>query len=175
MSDEVRRDYDIDDQVMAVTAEQLKALGDPLRLRICDVVLERAMSVKEIAARVGRSPGTVAHHVTLLVDAGMLRVVRTRRIRAVEERFYGRVARTIVLPPTPGELPFARDMLAEVDHERRADERTGMVTFRHARIAPERIEEFARRLATLAAEFVDAPRDGEVEFGLYIALYPTTR
>ena len=175
MSSVGRRDYEIADRVEATSPEQLKALGDPLRLRICDLVLERAMSVKELAARVGRPPGSVAHHVALLVDAGILRVVRTRRVRAVEERFYGRVARTIVLPPTPGELPFAREMLAEVDHERRADERTGTVTFRHARIGPDRIEEFARRLEALADEFVDAPRSGDIEFGLYIALYPTTR
>jgi hypothetical protein len=133
------------------------------------------MSVNELADRVKRQPGSVAHHVGVLVRAGILRVVATRRVRAVEERFYGRVARTIVLPPTPGELLFVRDMLAEVDHDRRAQDRQGFVTFRHARLAPERVAEFARRFEALAAEFVDAPRGGEVEFGLYVALYPTTR
>ena len=102
MSSDGFRDYELADRVDASAPEQLKALGDPLRLRICDLVLERAMSVAEIAVRVGRPPGSVAHHVNVLVAAGLLRVVRTRRVRAVEERFYGRVARTIVLPPTPG-------------------------------------------------------------------------
>ncbi len=175
MPSDQSRDYELADRVDAAAPEQLKALGDPLRLRICDLVLERAMSVNELAARVDRPPGSVAHHVAVLVDAGILRVVRTRRVRAVEERFYGRVARTIVLPPTPGELPFVRDMLAEIDHDRRARERSGFVTFRHARIAPARVAEFARRLEDLAAEFVDLPRGGDVEFGLYVALYPTTR
>lgn len=36
--------------------------------------------------------------VNLLVDAGLLRVVRTRRVRAIDER-YGRVARTIYIGP----------------------------------------------------------------------------
>src|SRR5439155_2999817 len=106
MSSDTARDYEISDRLVAVTPEQLKALGDPLRLRICDLVLERAMSVNELAARVDRPAGSVAHHVRVLVAAGMLRVVRTRRVRAVEARFYGRVARPIALPPTPGELPF---------------------------------------------------------------------
>jgi DNA-binding transcriptional ArsR family regulator len=175
MSSDGSRDYELTGKVDATTPEQLKALGDPLRLRICDLVLERAMSVAEIAVRVDRPPGSVAHHVNVLVAAGLLRVVRTRRVRAVEERFYGRVARTIVLPPTPGELPFIRDVLAEIDHERRARDRKGFVTFRHARIAPERVDEFAHRLAALAEEFVDLPRGGDVEFGLYVALYPTVR
>jgi DNA-binding transcriptional ArsR family regulator len=173
MSSETIRDYELGDRMVAATSGQLTALGDPLRLRICDLVLERAMSVNEIAGRVGRPAGSVAHHVAVLLDAGLLRVVRTRRVRAVEERFYGRVARTIVRPPTPGELPFVHDMLAEIDHERRARDRAGTVTFRHARLAPDRVAEFARRLEALAAEFVDAPRGGEVEFGLYVALYPT--
>src|SRR5438477_11179265 len=133
MSSDGFRDYELADRVDASAPEQLKALGDPLRLRICDLVLERAMSVAEIAVRVGRPPGSVAHHVNVLVAAGLLRVVRTRRVRAVEERFYGRVARTIVLPPTPGELPFIRDVLAEVDHERRASDRRGFGAFRSAR------------------------------------------
>ena len=35
---------------------------------------------------------TVAHHVNVLAEAGMLRVVRTRRVRAIDERYYGRTA-----------------------------------------------------------------------------------
>src|SRR2546423_4552307 len=95
------RDYELADKVDATTPGQLKALGDPLRLRICDLVLERAMSVAEIAARVGRPPGSVAHHVNVLVVAGLLRVVRTRRVRAAEEPLYGRGAPPTVLPPPP--------------------------------------------------------------------------
>ena len=100
MSDVTRRDYELDDEVDASRPEQLKALGDPLRMRICDLVLERAMSVTELAERVGRPKGTVAYHVDLLVEAGLLKVVRTRKVRAIDERFYGRVARTIVFPHT---------------------------------------------------------------------------
>ena len=35
---------------------------------------------------------TIACHVNLLVDTGLIRVVRTRRVRAIEERYYGRIA-----------------------------------------------------------------------------------
>jgi hypothetical protein len=50
--------------------------------------------VAELAAAVQRPKSTVAHHVNVLVEAGMLRVVRTRRVRAIDERYYGRTART---------------------------------------------------------------------------------
>ncbi len=186
MSDVPARDYELEDHVDADSPERLKALGDPLRSLICDLVLERAMSVTELAERVDRPKGTVAYHVDVLVDAGLVRVVRTRRVRATEERFYGRVARTFVLPSTPGELPFVQEVLAEFDHERMAKDesvvaeggtgpRSGLVTYRHARVPVDRVAEYADRLHALTLEFVDEPRRGDTEFGLYIALFPTTR
>src|SRR5882762_7036028 len=68
-------------------------MSDPLRGTILDLLLERAATVSELASAVGRPKSTVAHHVNVLVDAGMLQVVRTRRVRAIDERFYGRTAR----------------------------------------------------------------------------------
>lgn len=185
-----RRDYQLDDVLDIDTADRIKALGDPLRLQICDLVLERAYSVTELAERVDRPKGTVAYHVDLLVDAGLLKVVRTRRVRAVDERFYGRVARTYLLHDTIGPeepLGFLGDVLREVDRERMGEQhdpndesaptwtRATMTTYRRARIPADRAAEYARRLSELTLEFVDEPRDGDVEFGLYVALFPTNR
>ena len=184
------RDYELEDVLDVDTPERLKALGDPLRGHICDLVLERAMSVTEIAERVGRPRGSVAYHVDILVDAGLLQVTHTRRVRAVDERFYGRTARTYLLPDTPGEMPLLRQMMAEYDHataDRLIAERLierpdtpicdGPVftTSRRARIPVARAAEYARRLDELTVEFVDEPRDGDVEFGLYVSLFPTNR
>lgn len=169
-------DYELDEAVSAEEPARFKALGDPLRLLILDLVLERAMTVTELAERAGRPKGSVAYHVDVLVDAGLLRVVRTRKVRAVEERFYGRVARTIVIPDQPGEIPFLRAVLADIDIERPdADQLAGGFTFRHARIPRERAEEYVQRLYALALEFIDEPRGGDVEYGMYVALFPTNR
>lgn len=185
-----RRDYELDEVFDIDTPERMKALADPLRLQICDLVLERAYSVTELAERVGRPKGTVAYHVDLLVDAGLLQVVRTRRVRAVEERFYGRVARTYLLHDTAGPeepLGFLGDVLREVDRDRMRERhdpadpdapgwtRATITTYRRARIPADRAAEYARRLSDLTLEFVDEPRDGDVEFGLYVAMFPTNR
>ena len=61
--------------------------------RILGLLHERAATVTELAAAVKRPKSTVAHHVKVLADAGILRVVRTRRVRAIDERYYGRAAR----------------------------------------------------------------------------------
>jgi DNA-binding transcriptional ArsR family regulator len=179
-----RRDYALADELDVSESHRLKALGDPLRMQICDLVLERAMSVTELASIVDRPKGTVAYHVDVLLDAGLLQVVRTRQVRAVEERYYGRAARTFIFPGTPGRLAFLDTVVAEIDHRRlddaaahhdRKDGSFGTVTYRHARIPPERVAEYSRRLHELALEFVDEPRAGDIEFGLYVALFPTNR
>jgi DNA-binding transcriptional ArsR family regulator len=177
MSNQLVRDYELDDELPVDRPELMKALADPLRMQICNLVLERAMSVTELAVRVARPKGTVAYHVDVLTDAGLLTVVRTRKVRAVEERFYGRVARTFVFPHDEDDsLFFLREVLAELDLERlRRTDVPGLVTLRHARIPFERVEEFRRRLLALALEFIDEPRGGDIEFGMYMALYPTNR
>src|SRR5512138_839928 len=90
-------DYDLDEMLVVTASEQLRALADPLRATLLELLLERAATVTEMAQAVDRPKSTVAYHVGLLVDAGLLRVVRTRRVRAIEERYYGRVARTLYI------------------------------------------------------------------------------
>jgi len=169
-------DYELADELHVDTAERMKAFGDPLRLLIVDLVLERAMTVSELAERVGRPRGSVAHHVGVLVDAGLLQIVRTRKVRAIEERFYGRSATTYVMHHDSGKFPFLDEVLAEVDTDRAvADGAPTGVTYRRARIPTERAAEFAERLMQLALEFVAEPRSGETEYGMYLALFPTKR
>src|SRR5215211_1781394 len=88
-------DYDLEEMLVVTSPEQLRALAHPLRDTLLELVLERAATVTEMAHAVDRPKSTVAYHVNLLVDAGLLRVVRTRRVRAIDERYYGRVARTL--------------------------------------------------------------------------------
>ena len=169
-------DYELADEVHADTSARMKALGDPLRLTIVDLVLERAMTVTELAERLRRPKGSVAYHVKVLVDAGLLQVVRTQKVRAIEERYYGRVGRTIVFDDhSPGEVPFLHEMLSEVDLERSDDETTGGFTYRHARIPRERAQAYIDRLYELTLEFIDEPRDGDVEYGMYVGVFPTNR
>src|SRR5215203_6454577 len=89
--------YELADRLVVTRADQVRALAHPLRTTILGLLTERAASVAELAIATGRPKGTVAHHVGVLHAAGLLQVVRTRRVRAVEERFYGRAARTVTI------------------------------------------------------------------------------
>ncbi len=93
-------DYDAPDVLVVQEPEQLKALGDDLRTRIVILLREHAHSITELAELVALPKGTVGHHVKVLEKAGLVRVVRTRKVRALTERYYGRTARLFVFKST---------------------------------------------------------------------------
>jgi len=172
-------DYELDEQLVVTAPDQLRALADPLRGTLLELVLERAATVSELAQAVGRPKGTVAYHVNLLVDAGLLRVVRTRRVRAIDERYYGRVARTFYV----GVLHRAEDKqvvaaingLAEAAAESAAahaadDLRCLLV---HARIPIEEVRNFWAEVQEVARRFTRIPRSGDQAYGFVAGLYPT--
>ncbi|MGH8878642.1 MAG: ArsR/SmtB family transcription factor, partial [Stackebrandtia sp.] len=102
-------DYQLADRMALSTADQVKAIGHPLRTAILQLLHERAATVTELAVAVERPKSTVAHHVGVLTRNGLLRVVSTRKVRAIEERFYGRTARMfhVAAEPSPAgeEMP----------------------------------------------------------------------
>ena len=107
-------DYEADDVLVVTETEQLRALADDVRLRIVAILRERAATTTELAENVGLAKGTVAHHLKVLESAGLVKVVRTRRVRALTESFYGRVARLYVIKSTD-EKPQERVRLSPAD------------------------------------------------------------
>ena len=168
-------DYDLATTVDADTPEKLRAIVDPIRSHILDLVLERAATVTELAAALGKPKSSIAYHVDVLLDAGMLQVVRTRKVRAMEEKFYGRTGRTIVfcehaLPGGAVPHNFIAQALAE---SKFATVDTMESTLRHARIPAELAGEFFTRVHALAEEFTTLPRSGDVVYGFVAAMYAT--
>jgi DNA-binding transcriptional ArsR family regulator len=171
-------DYDLVDRIVITAPAELRAMADPLRTTILDLVLERAATVTELAGAVGRPKSTVAYHVNVLVAAGMLRVVRTRKVRAIEERFYGRTARLFFVGRVPLEdlatLPWTNylaDAAAESMPAYRADRMFAVL--RHARISRERAAAFWERVEEVVREFTQVPRQGDTVYGFITGLYPT--
>jgi DNA-binding transcriptional ArsR family regulator len=171
-------DYELEDTLELTTADQVRAISDPLRTTILGLLHERAATVTELAMAVKRPKSTVAHHVKVLADAGILRVVRTRRVRAIDERYYGRAARMFYygLGRRTGDDPFPPDFN---DFEVAAQESTGAYDagqlrafIRHARIPEERAAEFWERVDRIIHEFDKLPRSGDTTYGFAVGLYP---
>jgi len=75
---------DLADALAIDDAVRLKALGDPLRLHICDLVLERAMSVSELAEPHGMSLPGFLKHLRVLEDAGLIARNKEGRVVSCE-------------------------------------------------------------------------------------------
>jgi DNA-binding transcriptional ArsR family regulator len=172
-------DYDLEDMLVVTAPGQLRALADPLRATLLELVLERAATVTEMARAVGRPKSTVAYHVNFLVDAGLFRVVRTRRVRAIEERYYGRVARTLYIGalhrPEDKQVVAAINGLAEAAAESAAAHAADQLrcTLVHARIPVGEVRAFWVQVQELARRFAQIPRAGDQVYGFAAGLYPT--
>jgi len=172
-------DYELADRLVLTAPEQLRAIADPLRATVLDLPLERAATVAELALAVQRPKSTVAHHVNVLVDAGLVHVVRTRRVRAIDERYYGRTTRMFAVgvidrpgaDPTTVHANALSVAAAEAGSAHAADELRSIV--RHARIPAERADELWERVMAIIDEFSATPRSGGTVFGIAAGLYPT--
>ncbi len=167
-------DYAADEFVHTETSDQLKALGSEIRMTILDLLNERAASVTELAAALDRPKGTVGYHVKVLEETGFIRVVRTRKVRAMTEKFYGRVAHTVVLhgmPDTSSKMFMVQQALAEAVVEEGSA--LPATTLRHVRMSEEQAAEFWELVMELAVEFAKSPRGGDRVYGFLGAIYPT--
>lgn len=169
-------DYELEDLRIITSTPELKAAFHPLRDQLLDLLLERAATVAELAEAVRRPKSSVAYHVNVLVDAGLLKVVRTRRVRAIEERFYGRTARIFyvgqIQPEQLSAIPnILVDAAAESVPAREADDLRAIV--RHARISRQDAAAFWEKLFALTREFSAMPRSGDETFRFVAGLYPT--
>jgi DNA-binding transcriptional ArsR family regulator len=172
-------DYELADRIALTEPAQVKAISHSLRTTILHLLHERAATVTELAEALERPKSTVAHHVKVLTEAGLLQVVRTRRVRAIEERLYGRTARLFYVGvergPEGEELP--RDFndfevaAAESGPAFRDGKLWGFI--RHARISEEQAAEFWERMGELVTEFDRLPRSGKTMYGFAIGVYPT--
>jgi DNA-binding transcriptional ArsR family regulator len=172
-------DYELEERLALTKPAQVKALGHPLRNTILGLLHERAATVTELAAAVKRPKSTVAHHVKVLTEAELVRVVRTRRVRAIEERFYGRTARmfyvSIERGPEDDDMPRDFNDFEVAAGESAVAFRDGKLWgfIRHARISEKQASEFWERMAELVTEFDRLPRSGDTVYGFAVGIYPT--
>ncbi|MDR2984784.1 MAG: helix-turn-helix domain-containing protein [Nocardiopsaceae bacterium] len=172
-------DYDLDEMLVITAPEQLRAVADPLRATLLELLLERSATVSEMAQAVSRPKSTIAYHVNLLVEARLLRVVRTRRVRAIDERYYGRIARPffvgVLSRPEDKQVVAAMHGLAEAAAEaapaHAADDLRCILV--HARIPVEEVRAFWSEVQAVARRFAQIPRSGDQVYGFVAGLYPT--
>jgi predicted ArsR family transcriptional regulator len=157
------------------TDAEARALASAVRLRILRLCFSEALTNKEIAARLGRNPATVLHHVRTLVDTGFLAAQPARRgTRGSREVPYRATGKSWLMDIDDRLWPACDPMLAafleevaEVGEQRLASSRLGL------RLSPEDLEQFRERLHGLFDEYARRPPDPHAErWSLYLGMHP---
>jgi DNA-binding transcriptional ArsR family regulator len=175
-----RLDYELDHVLEVRRPEQFRAVGDPTRQRIISLLSERAATTSQLAEALGQPKGSVGHHLKVLEEAGLIRVVRTRQVRAITEKYYGRTARFFEFIGGDLDLPeeqafhLLRQAMNEYALPESEERFSDVLTLRHARIPASRAEEYSKRLLELADEFTDLETlPGERVYALLAGLFLT--
>jgi DNA-binding transcriptional ArsR family regulator len=166
-------DYEAADELVVSQPEQLRALGDDLRSQIVALLRERAWSTQELAHELGLPKGTVGHHLKVLERSGLIHVVRTRQVRAVTEKYYGRVAHLFLFrAEDPAEVRTlgALMMRRAAQQIERAPAGANSALIR-ARLTPADAKRLDRRLERLVDDFRACDTPGERLTGLATALW----
>ncbi|MDH6111506.1 DNA-binding transcriptional ArsR family regulator [Kitasatospora sp. MAP12-15] len=141
-----------DDELVISDSEQLRAVSNVVRHRILGILRDQPATITQVAAKLGIAKGSASYHVRLLERAGMVAVVRTRKVRGVTERYYERTARVIRLPaPAQGEPDvLMRHAVADLEAAPVGPLRT--VRLHHARLSDAAYAEFTARVEALLDE-----------------------
>jgi DNA-binding transcriptional ArsR family regulator len=181
--------------------ESLKCIADPLRTQIMEVLNDRAMTVNQIAERLGLAASKLYYHINLLEKHGFVKVAETRVKGNIIEKSYGAAALNFELDKELLQFAAERglssiheilvntldvtraDLLRSLearefnrqqgaqDHPRRAFLNRAL-----RRIPDARAEEFMERLTKLLREFEREPEARSSETPMYamtVALYPS--
>lgn len=166
---------DLPEALHVTTDEQLRAVSNLTRHRIMAMLRFEPATITQIADRVGLAKGSSSYHVRLLERAGLVKVVRTRKVRGVTERYYAMAARSIVLPE-PGEGgPDVLMRHAVADLEAAPVEGERHVRMAHLRLSEEQFAQLGARLQALADEYRELSDSSLPDVSLFFALFRPTK
>jgi DNA-binding transcriptional ArsR family regulator len=167
-------------QLLITASAQFKAAGDPLRSRVLAALQNGPATAKQLATRLGVTPGALGHHLHVLESAGLIQVVARRLVRGIVAKYYARTARLFLYDSGlrgEGEpnvsvrlISQARDELVEVVSA--AAEGVQSVAFPHVRLTETRAIYYQERLTALLDEVLAEPPDpaGHL-YGVCLALF----
>jgi DNA-binding transcriptional ArsR family regulator len=154
------------DEVAAISSPaQFKALGHPMRHRLLFALGREDATISQLAAMLGSNKGNVAHHLRVLVDAGLVQPTGTRKVRGGTEQYYRRAVRGLSYDDARITETAFQALAAEIV----AAQPDPVLILRALRLTPEHAEELMAVLHDLA-DRVDDDSD-QPRYGLLLGLY----
>lgn len=180
--------------------ETLKVIADPVRNQIMEVLEKQPQNVKEVADKLGLAPSKLYYHFNMLEKVDLIRVVETRQVANLIEKYYQTSSSFIDIDPNL--LNFAtsegkenmytmvtstidttrEDLLRslqarslQIEQGVQSKLRSLSISRYLSNMSDEKADEFHKRLAELLDDFIDADtKDPDQQtFAMTIALYPS--
>src|SRR5947209_13500909 len=168
-------------QLVINTAQQFKAISDPIRSRILGIIQNQPATAKQIAGSLKASPGAIGHHLHVLEAAGLAQIVARRLVRGIVANYYTRTARIFkyeLSKEVKGNeaasleiMSKAYDEMAEAAYTPDEDPYR-FDSFPHIRLSPERARSYHERFNALLDEILNETPDpdGKV-YGIFVAMF----
>jgi DNA-binding transcriptional ArsR family regulator len=168
-------------RLVITSFEQFKAISEPVRSRILGIIQNQPATAKQVADRLGATPGAIGHHLHVLEDAGLARIVARRLVRGIVANYYTRTARIFTYDLREGAavsisagleiMGKAHDEMVEARASSNEDP-SDQIGFPHVRLSPDRARYYAQRLETLIDDILSETPDpdGKV-YGIIVGMF----
>jgi DNA-binding transcriptional ArsR family regulator len=182
--------------------ETLRAVSDPLRVQIVELLLNDKQTVKQVAEKLGLAPSKLYYHFNALENLALIEVVETRMVSNMQEKSYKATASYMDVDPAllnlatdEGKETISTVLSSTIDatredilrslHARQfqleqgAEEqpRRFIINRVTSRVSEERIQELQDRLGALIQEFEEEdkkPKSSKLQaYALTVAFYPS--
>lgn len=181
--------------------ETLRAIADPLRVQILELMEGQSLTVKQVAEKLGLAPSKLYYHFGALEKLGLIEVAETRMVANMLEKKFRSNADLVDVDPDlfkfskvgdnePINILLASTIDATRDDllrslqarqfqlEQGADEQPRRLIINRvvSRVPEERIVEFQDRLAKLVKEFEaedQTSKSSDQPYALSVAFYPS--
>jgi DNA-binding transcriptional ArsR family regulator len=153
----------------ATSPAQMRAFAHPTRHRLLRAIGEEGATISQLTHRLGINKGNVAHHLGVLVEAGLVRKGSTRTVRGGTEQYFVKTARSYRFSAgDSGEA--AKAMLATIAEEIPTADDGHLLFHRVVRLTTEQARALQEHLESLVHGLVPA-NPGEAEHGVLVSVY----
>ncbi|WP_100182176.1 ArsR/SmtB family transcription factor [Candidatus Nitrosotenuis aquarius] len=81
-------------RVVSISVEHAKALEDPARVKIVEMLYHKQLTAEQIAKELqknghNKAITTIRHHLDILKEAGLIEIVKIEEVRGAIAKFYG--------------------------------------------------------------------------------------
>jgi DNA-binding transcriptional ArsR family regulator len=140
-----------------------------MRHRLLFALGREDATISQLATRLGSNKGNIAHHLKVLVEAGLVQPAGKRKVRGGTEQYYRRAVRGLAYDDARITETAFQALAAEIA----AAEPDPFLILRTLRLTQEHVEELTATLQEMA----DRADDGgdQPRYGLLLGLYRPSR